>query len=142
MEPHFARFGISGSQWGVLRVLSRARAAGDAGLRLTDIGRRLLIRPPSVTGAIDRLQRQGYVVREPSPEDQRAKRVSLTPAGRELAERVLEHHGAQVRSVMSGLSEARQRELHRLLARLSEHLEHMAGARDSAARNGSRGEEP
>ena len=56
MHAHFARFGISGSQWGVLRVLDRARKEGQRGLRITDLSDRLLIRPPSVTGAIDRLE--------------------------------------------------------------------------------------
>ena len=45
MEPHFARFGISGSQWGVLRTLHRAQEEeGLVDLRLIDLGDRLLIR--------------------------------------------------------------------------------------------------
>src|SRR5437588_12552015 len=63
MEPYFARFGISGSQWAVLRTLLRAEAEGRKQLRLTDLGNRLLIRPPSVTGVVDRLQRMGLVAR-------------------------------------------------------------------------------
>src|SRR6188768_4048112 len=57
MGPYFAARGISASQWGVMRALHRARADGVDGLRLTDLSERLLIRPPSVTGVIDRLQR-------------------------------------------------------------------------------------
>src|SRR3954463_16027530 len=78
MEPYFARFGISGSQWGVLRALHRAADEGRAQLRLTDLSDRLLIRPPSVTGVIDRLQQAGLVCREASATDQRVKLVSLT----------------------------------------------------------------
>src|SRR5262249_3520570 len=73
MQSYFAQFGISGSQWGVLRNLHRAEQEGLPGLRLTDLGDRLLIRPPSVTGAIDRLERAGLVVRDGSPTDLRAK---------------------------------------------------------------------
>src|SRR5205814_2284054 len=81
-QTFFARFGISGSQWGVLRHLHRAEQEGLAGLRLTDLSDRLLVRPPSVTGVVDRLERAGLVVREGSPTDQRAKQVALTNAGR------------------------------------------------------------
>src|SRR5437868_3671173 len=62
-QPYFARFGISGSQWGVLRALHRAQKENLSSLRLTDLSERLLVRPPSVTGVIDRLQRAGLVVR-------------------------------------------------------------------------------
>src|SRR5437016_1502421 len=96
MQPYFARFGISGSQWGVLRTLHRAEEDGREGLRLTDLSDRLLIRPPSVTGVVDRLERAGLVVRVGSPTDLRAKQVALTPQGRQLVERVLAVHGKQI----------------------------------------------
>ncbi|PWT83061.1 MAG: hypothetical protein C5B58_07105, partial [Acidobacteria bacterium] len=69
MQTYFARFGISGAQWGVLRNLHRAEQEGLGGLRLTDLSERLLVRPPSVTGVVDRLERAGLVVRDGSPTD-------------------------------------------------------------------------
>ena len=33
MQPYFVRFGITASQWGVLRALHRAEAEGLPGLR-------------------------------------------------------------------------------------------------------------
>lgn len=125
MQPYFARFGISGSQWGVLRLLHRAQQEGTPGLRLTDLSERLLIRPPSVTGVVDRLERAGLVVRDGSPTDLRAKHVALTQNGRQLVERVLVMHGQQMNTLMGGLSAAEQTELNRLLAQLGRHLEGM-----------------
>src|SRR5437764_13681043 len=87
MQPYFARFGISGSQWGVLRTLHRTAEDAKAGLRLTDLSERLLIRPPGVTGVVDRLERMGLVHRDASPTDLRAKQVSLTQKGRHLVDR-------------------------------------------------------
>jgi DNA-binding MarR family transcriptional regulator len=123
MQPYFARFGISGSQWGVLRNLVRAEEDGVPGLRLTDLSERLVIRPPSVTGVVDRLERAGLVARAGSTTDLRAKLVSLTPEGRRLVERIRTVHGAHVQAVMGGLSLAEQAELERLLAKLGRHLE-------------------
>jgi DNA-binding MarR family transcriptional regulator len=125
MQPHFARFGISASQWGVLRALHRAEQEGLTGLRLGELGDRLLIRPPSVTGLVDRLERAKLVVRDGSPTDLRAKQVGLTRAGRRLVQRVLAVHGEQVDAVMTGLTPAQQEQLHALLARWRRHLEGM-----------------
>src|SRR5438105_2397349 len=125
-QPYWSSFGISGSQWGVLRALYRAETESAAshtsgsagGLRLTDLSERLLIRPPSVTGVVDRLQRAGLVVRGGSRTDLRVKQVGLTPDGRQLVKRVLAVHSDQVSAVLGGLEPDEQAELHRLLARL------------------------
>jgi MarR family transcriptional regulator, 2-MHQ and catechol-resistance regulon repressor len=122
MEPYFAAFGISGSQWAVLIVLYRAKTESLSGLWLKDIGERLLVRPPSVTGVVDRLQRLGLVARKPSSTDSRAKQVSLTPAGCKLVERILEGHRAKVSDIFGGLTPDEQGQLHQLLDQMGEHL--------------------
>jgi DNA-binding MarR family transcriptional regulator len=123
MQPYFARFGISGSQWGVLRTLERAEAEGQEGVRVTDLSERLLIRPPSVTGVVDRLERAGLVVRDTASNDLRVKRVRLTARGRRVVEQVRAVHSGQVDALLGGLSAAEQSEFQRLLERLSGHLE-------------------
>ena len=127
MEPHFSRFGISGSQWAILRNLSCSESNGVKSLRLTDLSERLLIRPPSVTGVVDRLERQGLVERSGEAGDLRVKRVGLTDQGRALVQQVKEKHRAQIHSVLGALSAGEQKELHRLLDRLGAHLETIAG---------------
>jgi len=122
MQPYFARFGISGAQWGVLRNLHRAEQEGQAGLRLTDLSRRMLIRPPSVTGIADRLEKVGLIVRRASETDGRSKHVALTEKGRHLVEQVLTVHPAQIARVMGGLSVEEQEQLDHLLVRVSEHI--------------------
>lgn len=126
MQPYFAKFGISGSHWGVLRHLHLAEQEGLAGLRLTDLSEKLLIRPPSVTGVVDRLERAGLVARGGSTVDLRSKMVKLSPAGRALIERIVAGHADYVAHVMSGLTEEEQAELQRLLERLSQHLSRLA----------------
>ncbi len=137
MRPYFASFGISDSQWAVLRTLQRAEDANLAPLRLTDIGARLLVRPPSVTGVVDRLERDGLVLRRPSPDDNRAKRVVLTTRGRALVRRVVRHHPAQIRRILGGLRNGDVREMHRVMTRFAEHLQEL-GRRDSTGRRGAR----
>jgi DNA-binding MarR family transcriptional regulator len=126
MQPYFGRFGISRSQWGVLRILQRAERAGSPSLRLVDLGERLLVRPPSVTGLISRLERLGYVVRNSSTDDLRGREVRLTAAGRDLINRVLQKHATQIAAVMGGLDVEEQKRLLILLERLGSHLEDMS----------------
>jgi DNA-binding MarR family transcriptional regulator len=128
MQPHFARFGVSASQWGVLRTLYRTEQAEPSGLRLTDLSERLLVRPPSVTGVVGRLERMGLVVRDSSPLDLRAKHVRLTPKGRRLIEDAALVHRQQVERILSGLTADEQTELHRSLGKLGQHLQGMLDA--------------
>ncbi len=123
MHPYFARFGLSGAQWGVLRTLHRSEKHGAPALRMTELSDRLIIRPASVTGVIDRLVRDGLVKREPLPSDLRVKQIQLTPKGRIAVLRVLEGHDAKIASILGGLSSAEQAEFQRLLLRLGHHLE-------------------
>ncbi|WP_297625445.1 MarR family winged helix-turn-helix transcriptional regulator [Nocardia sp.] len=51
-----------------------------------ELGSLLNLAKSSLTGMIDRTERNGLVRREPDPRDARAVRVALTPKGRELAE--------------------------------------------------------
>ncbi len=128
LQPYFGRFGISGSQWGALRTLYRAEQQGISGLRLTDLVDRLLVRPPSVTGLIDRLHRIGYVDRSPSSTDLRSKEVRLTDSGRAVVERVLQGHSEMIASLMAGLEPAELLQLTQLLGRLADHLDATAEA--------------
>jgi DNA-binding MarR family transcriptional regulator len=122
MHPYFARFGITGAQWGVLRNLHRAELEDQPALRLTDLSERLLIRPPSVTTVVDRLERAKLVTRGGLATDLRAKQVAMTPRGRQLVERVLAVHASQIGAVMGALSPEEQTELQGLLRRLEVHL--------------------
>lgn len=124
MEPYFAKFGLTGAQWGVLRALRRAEDAGERdGLRLAELGRKLLVRPPSVTSVIDRLEIMGMVERRADTTDLRGKRVALTAQGRAALERVLPHHPAQMQWVLGGLSAAEIRQLLKLMLKLAGHLD-------------------
>ena len=122
MEPFFARFGISAPQWSVLINLHRAELEGQTGLRLCDIGQRMLVRPPTVTGVVDRLERVGLVTRGGVPDDLRAKIVSLTDKGRALVDRVQAVCPKQVDTIMGVLDAAEVAELDRLLGKLGRHL--------------------
>jgi len=123
MEPYFVENGVSSAQWGVLRAIIVAESEGVKELRLTDLSTRLLIRPPSVTTVIDRLERAGFVTRSASTTDRRAKTIALTAKGRKMVTKVLASYDDQIAKVMSGLSATEQKQLCAMLAKLQAHLE-------------------
>lgn len=123
MNPYFAQFGISAAQWGVLVTLDRFKSDFPQGMRLSDLGELLLVRAPSVTTVVDRLERSGLVTRATQPGDLRAKLVRLTASGQQLVARVASVHGRQVDRVFAGLSLAQRQRLQRLLLRMAAHLE-------------------
>jgi len=122
-EPYFARFGISPSHWGILRVLQRAELGGEEELSLKEVSARMLIQPPSVTGVVDRMERQGLVRRIASQTDRRVRHLSLTPQGRDLVAKVLEGHADRIQLLFAGLKIHEQQTLLELCNRMQEHLQ-------------------
>lgn len=80
--------------------------------------------PPNVTYIMDKLEKRGLVVREPHPQDRRAKRLVLTEAGRELRLKLLRRMGQD-----SPLDHLAQEELNELRDRLFRALEGPRGPR-------------
>ncbi len=132
MAPHFARFGLSVSQWTVLRTLQRAEDEGTVGLRLCDLGARLLVQPPSVTGVVDRLKRMGLLATAVSSSDQRVREVRLTRAGRERVAEILVGHPERIARLLAGLARGEQDDLRRLLDTLTNHLETLVDPSDAS----------
>lgn len=123
MRPYFLQFGLSQSQWAILRVLYRAEEEGRTdGLRLVELGQRLLVQPPSVTTLVRRLEKAGLVCHAAAPHDRRGIQLGLTIHGRELVQRVLLVHRDQIRHVVGGLDDRELALFCSLLERLNNHL--------------------
>lgn len=72
----------------------------------------------SLTGLVDRTERNGLVQREPDPRDTRAVRVALTPRGSTLATRFYDETCRRVDELPVGLSAAERDVLAGLLSRV------------------------
>jgi len=124
MDAYFHKHGLSGAQWGVLRTLQRAETeAGLHGVPLGELGRRMIVKAPSVSGVVDRLERQGLVERVASLTDLRSKEVRLTVEGRSLVESIVATHRTQRERVFGCFSATEQRALLKLLNKLETHFE-------------------
>lgn len=124
MDAYFHKHGLSGAQWGVLRTLQRAETeAGLDGLSPGELGRRMIVKPPSMTGVVDRLEKQGLVERVANPADLRSKEVRLTAEGRALVERIVATHAGQRERVLGCFNGEERRTLLKLLTTFENHFE-------------------
>ncbi|NOX34389.1 MAG: MarR family transcriptional regulator [Deltaproteobacteria bacterium] len=53
----------------------------EDGLKANEVGRRAGLEPSTMTGLLDRMERDGLVERKPDPNDRRANRIHLTKKG-------------------------------------------------------------
>jgi DNA-binding MarR family transcriptional regulator len=60
----------------------------DGPLSMGELARRVGVTEKTITGIVDRLEREGYAQRERDPSDRRVVHVRLTPRGRETSDRV------------------------------------------------------
>jgi len=80
LRPH----GLTFARYEALVLITFSR---DGALPLRLIGQRLMVHPTSVTNIINRLERQGLVVRRPNPRDGRGTLAEVTTDGRTTVER-------------------------------------------------------
>ena len=82
-------------------LLFKLSAKGDS-LRVTDLAEILGVDTPTVTRKVQQLERDGMVVRQTDPDDRRASRIRLTPAGRRTIERVRRARRAWLEQLLQG----------------------------------------
>ncbi|MCU0491103.1 MAG: MarR family transcriptional regulator [Chloroflexaceae bacterium] len=91
----------------------------DNGQRLTDVGALLLCVKSTITRVMDRLERDGLVLRTQDRDDRRAQRVVLTAKGVYIRNEAVRLHAASVESRMAVLTPAEQRQFLALAGRLA-----------------------
>jgi DNA-binding MarR family transcriptional regulator len=85
---------------------------------MSELGDMLRLAKSSLTGLVDRSERNGLVKREPDPHDQRAVRVALTSQGGRLAEEFYAETCRRIETLAAGLSGPERDRLAGLLGRI------------------------
>lgn len=92
----------------------------EGGLTMGELSARLMVSNGNITGIVDRLEADTFVVRVPSKTDRRAFHVKLTPKGRTAFRKMATQHEAWIDELFGGLGEDDVRTLLRLLGRAKE----------------------
>jgi MarR family transcriptional regulator, 2-MHQ and catechol-resistance regulon repressor len=120
MEAHVNRsiagLGLCRSDFGVLEALLH-----KGPLAVNALGEKVLLASGSMTAAVDRLERRGWVMRSHNADDRRIRIVRLTTGGRETVEALFANHERDMEEASAGLSAAERTELTELLRKLGRH---------------------
>ena len=109
---------LTGPQLTVVKMLE---TVGE--LSLSDLSDRIRAQNSTVTGIIDRMEREGLVVRARSTEDKRVVRIRLTEKGERIAREIPVEPMEIFRSALAGLTLAETRDLLRILTKLARRVQ-------------------
>lgn len=111
----------SDTDFAVLEVLN-----SKGTLPVNDIGRKVMLTSGSITTAIDRCEKNGWVRRVRCPKDKRVTYVELTDAGRAAIEKALKIHFKNLAAALAGLTRDEHEALAALLRKLGKHAAALA----------------
>jgi DNA-binding MarR family transcriptional regulator len=116
LETVYREQGLEPGWYDVLATLRRS--GPPYRLRPTEFANALMLTSSGTTKRLDRLEQAGLITRAPDPDDRRGTLITLTPAGRKLADKASEAHLANERRLLSALSDAERNRLADLLRKL------------------------
>jgi DNA-binding MarR family transcriptional regulator len=87
----------------------------EDGLKMVELGRRAGLEPSSMTGLLDRMERDCLVTRQADPDDRRAYRIFLTEQGKQVKEPSLAVVERTLNFVFEGVSEQDQQGIKKTL---------------------------
>ncbi len=100
-------------------LLVKLSEAPDRSIRMTELAETLSWSQSRMSHAVDRLVKDGHVVRMPCPTDRRGSFAILTDAGFETLQRAAPGHVDEVRRTMfDNLTPTEQRQLRRIAERI------------------------
>jgi DNA-binding MarR family transcriptional regulator len=92
-------------------------------LSLSDLSDRIRAQNSTVTGIIDRMEREGLVVRARSTEDRRVVKIKLTEKGARIASEIPVEPMEVFRGALASLTGTETRELMRILTKIAKRVQ-------------------
>ncbi len=90
----------------------------EEGLKVVELGRRAGLEPSTMTGLLDRMERDGFVTRKADTQDRRVQQVRLTKKGRTAQKSVVDVVDKTLAKALAGISEKELEKLKELLRRV------------------------
>jgi DNA-binding MarR family transcriptional regulator len=113
MSLYLEQFDLSPAKLNVLMVI---RHQGTAqGISQVEIGKRLMVTESNMTRLLEKLGRQGLIMRSPLPRDRRVKLIKMTSKAIKLLDTVWPQYQENINRLASRLSKPEQQEISILL---------------------------
>ncbi len=114
--------GLRQSEFWLLATLKSADIESRNGVRVSDLAQRLDVATPTATQMVIRLEKTGYVKRQPSTQDKRMVLVMLTEKGSGFMENAHKHFVSRFEAAVAFLGKEDSDKLAELLNRLTEFM--------------------
>ena len=111
------RADLTGPQLTVVKLL---QTVGD--LSLSELSDKIRAQNSTVTGIIDRMEREGLVLRERSKEDRRVVHIKLTPKGKALADDIPVEPMEIFKGALESLSVQEMKDLMRIMTKVAKRV--------------------
>ena len=109
---------LTGPQLTVLKMLE-----GMGDISLSELSERIRAQNSTVTGIIDRMEREGLVVRTRSTEDRRVVKIKLTEKGSKIARAIAVEPMEIFRGALESLSPVETKDLLKILTKIARRVQ-------------------
>jgi MarR family 2-MHQ and catechol resistance regulon transcriptional repressor len=100
-------------------------------LTITAIQASVLLATGSMTAAVDRLEKQGLIIRKPSATDRRARFLELTGEGKRVISTVYKQHSQDLKRWLGVLSAEDRANAFQILRKLERHVKNSGSAEEA-----------
>jgi MarR family transcriptional regulator, 2-MHQ and catechol-resistance regulon repressor len=121
LVPALLEEGLGESDFRVLEVLLH-----KGPMPVNAIGPKVALNPGSVSVAVDRLYKKGFVSRVESSQDRRVRTVSLTEKGRQMFAPLFRRHAALIRRAFQDVPSEELQQLELILKKVGKRAESLA----------------
>ena len=98
----FKNWGLTFSQYNVLRVLDASENGQNT---MRNVNRIMLVSSANMTGIAKRLEKNGFIIRTSDPNDDRQKRLQITPEGTQVLKDISDHKERSLRRYLKKYSD-------------------------------------
>jgi DNA-binding MarR family transcriptional regulator len=98
----FRKYGLSFPQYNVLRVLDASRNGRN---KISEVSRIMLVPGANMTGIAKRLERDGFLARNPDPHDERVTLLQITSKGKRTLQRIKLDKDQSIETFLHGFSQ-------------------------------------
>jgi DNA-binding MarR family transcriptional regulator len=96
------KWGLTFPQYNVLRVLDASENGQNT---MRNVNRIMLVSSANMTGIAKRLEKTGFIIRTSDPDDDRLKRLQITPAGIQVLKDISDHKERSLRRYLRKYSD-------------------------------------
>jgi DNA-binding MarR family transcriptional regulator len=109
------KWGLTFSQYNLLRVLDSSNNGQNT---MKNVNRIMLVSSANMTGIAKRLEKSGFIIRSSDPNDDRSKRLQITPEGKQVLRDIADRKERSLKKYLTKYSDEQKAELLEVLRKI------------------------